>query len=415
MALNKQRPLHLAILEPTANSVTLQNDVVTIFSDTINGYTFSGQSPIRINNNQNVTLCESQCEDVCTSAVWSVTFKDIDFGDFCGGCEKNITLNLNRTLRFSGGYDVGDSINADIPLQYTGPRVGVVSAADIAQNFLLHFTNRFRDGINEFSSLHNATATVSGAVLTITIPCNQLPDEVEGVVGVTGAFLSTEAPTVNYVTQYAPATLTRQRLHSMFPPNAFSNAHTQTGEHPYRVLLNYPNCQAICMLRLEECTPACESEYNTGTAAVAGTKKQYDIFVNASAPGYAAFIAQLRNYIPSCNASTTLANRPTLSGTTIVESKKNTGASGKVSFVSSDYANDIPASYNGGVVVRITSTLPTAINVSLIVSAATARVPSDLAAAFAAVGYTFIASAGSDLQVTTGNNNDDVTLTILYP
>jgi hypothetical protein len=254
-----------------------------------------------------VTSCDIACATACLPQQWTIVFEDVDFGD-CNDCGKQVSFLIR--LRRQANFDIEDYLHLTSSLQYTYepevlPATQPVTAADLAQYFLDEFNGNalYDDEHDNFGiTAELATTTVADDTLVLNVPC---PVQVD----VFRAHAS-EPITVTETDAGATASLTRDQLLKEYP--------LMIGYVPGQAPDDtFTYCEDICLIELKGCITACISDdtqnllttYNAVHLHAVGTKFHYKLFVNSSAPGYAAFIEELNLRVASCSVDVTFGSQ----------------------------------------------------------------------------------------------------------
>lgn len=275
----------LFIKDPSANTIVNQGG--GIYS--IMGWSFK---PDHIN------LCAIRCSTSCTPSVFTLEFNDVDFGD-CNACAK--TVGFVMQLRRNSDFDITSYLmyNTRLLLTYDVQASGTVTGTQLAQ----YFEDRLTQGL-VFPDTHDnflVTVVRAGNVLTITLPCPYkfVEDRI---------FLHTvnlapgEAPVATTVTAGNLDFLTREQMLQQYPLH-YDFVPGQDAPFTF-----FSSCESICVLNLRACIPACDLDLlglNASTDEYRGNFiVELEIFINASATGYGAFVAALQALAPVCGTVT---------------------------------------------------------------------------------------------------------------
>jgi hypothetical protein len=207
-------------------------------------------------------------------------------------------------LRRQPNFDIQDYLHLTSRLVMSYEPDSVPSGDVTAQEFVDYFLNEFDNGAyDDEHDFFGAVATdATGGVLEITFPCNNKVDlyPEEGSELKPADFVET--------VEGLDAILQKDQLQKEFP----LIIGYIPGQGPD---ITFTGCQDICVIVLTGCIPDCPAPnmdlLTTSNAThlhTAGTKFKYELFVNSSAPGYAAFIADLNVAIAPCVVPLTVAN-----------------------------------------------------------------------------------------------------------
>ena len=402
-------PRILFIHNPNAQSVVEVPSPDPAFYSTvvIHGEGEHAEGSIELPGGQNdITFCESECALPCVQQQISITFPAVAFGDGCDGCYKEYAVRIRRLrdalLRLDDSFELLNDLIFNFDL--TGNQTAVQMAQEFERQLIAN------EESNGGHALWQSTFVRSGSTVTITFPCEQFFQIDYNGQG----FPTNEQPTIAVVNPGQRSSLTPDNMRRIFPLYAYGNqlAMENLGAS------FFAKCESVCKISLKGCWNwACgtNGEYNnSGTLnPLPNTPIAVDIFVNASAAGYSAFLNQLRTYYNSCNVSASLFNRPLANNQVLRTDSKSTGAGTSVSLATNQFTSVIPAGYNGPVRITVTSTVSKpspAINASIVVPASVASDPAAVVAAFTAAGYSFLAYTSPNYVITTGKNDDTVSM-----
>lgn len=254
--------------------------------------------PIQLWGATNVTSCTSICARACVAQTFEITFADVAFGT-CNPCPTIVALQIK--MRRPTLYDVASYLDllARQGIEYDPAlSTGTKTGTQLAQWFAAAITQGQRQ-LHMHDTFH-VTATSTGAVLTLVFPCPYEFDLFDtSTTGGVPAIIMTIVETVAPI----EARYTTEQMQQIFP----RGMQDLPGEplDPTYVC----GCEDICVLMLNVCYTGC---LNTDIERErfqflqqSGYKASYALFLNSSAPGYAAFIAALIARVPVACAALT--------------------------------------------------------------------------------------------------------------
>lgn len=275
------------IKNPSAD--TIQPSPVRSGLYTMNGWLFD---PTHIN------FCQIRCSRACTPSVFTIEFNDVDFGD-CNACAK--TVGFVMELRRNSDFDITTYLqyNTRLLLTYDVQASGTVTGATIAA----YFEDRLTQG-QVFNDVHDSflvSVVRSGATLTITLPCPY--KFVEDRIFPHNINLGTgEAPVITTVTAGNTDFMTREQMLQQYPLH-YNFVPGQDAPETF-----FSTCESICVLNVKACIPACDMDLLGVNASTDEYRGNYwielEVYLNAAAAGYAAFIAELQGLAPVCGTVT---------------------------------------------------------------------------------------------------------------
>jgi hypothetical protein len=240
-----------------------------------------------------VTRCQKVCASPCEENIWTIEFEDVDFGD-CNACGKSVgfTLLLNRNPDFDN--QTYFEYNQRRQYVYQGNLSGVVTGIDLAIWFESYINDLFNQ--NDQHDQFLVSVTRSTNTLTLTFPCSGLiAYSLIGIYQLPNNNLATlELPAFTETQEAVEAVLSREKLLQQFPQEI---GHV-FGEAPRD---QWMWCQTVCVITLKGCIDACSSFFdnqNSGHLHTGATPFDLLLYVDSSAPGFAAFIDQLNLLLP---------------------------------------------------------------------------------------------------------------------
>jgi hypothetical protein len=270
------------IHDPKGNNETVKVGLGQSLVPATQEWSILDQLPFFTNH---VTDCQVVCASPCEEQVIDITFPTVSFGD-CNECGKTVAFVM--ILQREPNFDISDYLHltSRVVMSYEPDNVpsGDVTGAALATWFENEFNNGAYDDEHDW---FGATAVANADVLTITVPCpNKLdiyPEE--------GSELTKAAIVVTDPGAYA--VLQKDQLQKEFP----LIIGYIPGQGPDDT---FTGCEDICIITVKGCIPHCpptnEELLTTSNAThlhTAGTMFHYELFVNSSAAGYAAFVADL--------------------------------------------------------------------------------------------------------------------------
>ncbi len=400
-------PLYLFLHNPSAVSVRVTDGKVYIIGDRQSG---TSQGIIPSSVLAGTDSCTSVCHRPCVNATWTVTFRDIDFGD-CNSCTKNLGIRFELVRPYiEQPSDTVDNI-MNVPLIYS-PNPGVNTGTAIATAFATMIANSQNQGYSH--DFYGVIVTQTGDTLRLEFPC---PDDLRVYPYNYFGLSTAEMPVITNVVPLQLPILTNEMLQTIFPKYAFSNL---PGERDGRAY--FSDCESVCMISLTGCRSFCDDLYagHTGLGFSGNEVFDLQLFVNASATGYNAFIAALNAAIPNCNGN--LGNRPLQRNQVLynksANSSANTYVDNDLSIAWAGVQTTVPG-YNGAVRISFTSTAAPGLNASIAVTPTVAQDAPLLIAAFAAAGFTMLSNPAplpnDTIRFNSGKNSDTIVMVYSVP
>lgn len=279
-------PKDIYIKNPSAATVS----VLTI--DTLPEVNIDNQIQILQNS---ATACTVQCASPCVQQIWTITFKNVEFGT-CNDCGKSVGfgVRLQRNPNFDNQTYLEYAVRRIFV--YQGQQSGTVTAATLATYF-----EEYIENLNNQPDQHDLfgiTAVANGNDLVITLPCTGLVTyEFENIYQLEdNNLLDTELPDFVLTQQGQDAFLSKEKMLKEVPLMA---GHV-FGEAPKDY---FTWCETSCVIMITGCISACDSAFeyqNSNHLHSAATPFQLKLIVNSAAPGYGAFIAALNAAITPC-------------------------------------------------------------------------------------------------------------------
>ncbi len=274
---------YLFFKTPSASSVVENaNGSVTVLSS--NGtFTFNKQTD----------TCEILCGSPCVPQVEEITIPDVDFGEECTSCPKNVGIWVRLVRTEQSDLRTWSDTLSGKRWYYEGNKVGVVTGADIAQD-IADQINLLGQSADNNHDHYGITASVNGSTLVLTGEC---PYEWT----VRPAEKNDAELVFNTSTEFEQEVLTARVMRTAFNK---MNKHVMYNGLDVSY---FTDCETVCAISLDGCYNACEVDSligykNTlpGELFSGGHKQNHVFYVNSSYPGFADFIAALNDAFTEC-------------------------------------------------------------------------------------------------------------------